>query len=512
MIKLKYSNHEYKMLDSFNFDKSSREIKYGNVKIDFTGLTSSDLPKKYQECQIIDDDKIMYTGYANSYAISDMKLEEDVFRSLAIELLSPMAMATVRTIIAKGTYKLNDLINLIIQPLINDGFILKELNISNRNVTVNFVIQTIEHCLNKLSNENNFWWYIDENKNIYINDISYQFSKDVVFTFDNKPPKGLYEIVPTIDIEDYCNVINIKNVRVYSASIYYESYELNKIIDKNVQIKNGDTIKFFQSIDIAVKNIKKSYEELKESIKAYDIGDYPPAIYFEGITSKGIKTFYVRVKDDILNVSSNVQFSGDGTTSEDEKEFELQKDSFFSNLITGFRYKGSEPIIKVNKLISISCLKWTNVKFYDNVEIENQKGVVNQSGQIEKTIDLNEQWKLMSEVTSIARSYLDINSGSANSVKLYCDVKQNIGIGDIVEINKPKFLLDDAKYICTDISYQYYNENNETYVYELRNKNYLSNYIDLFRSKDSETTTEKIETLVISNYIEEEIQEVHEVV
>ena len=153
MIKLKYSNKYYDMIDSFDYQKSSREVKYSNIKIDFTGLTSSDLPKKYQECKIVNNNEVLYTGYANSYKISDMKLENDAFRSLEIELLSPMALATVRTVILKGTYRLQTLLNLILKPLLQDGLVIKEFNIPDSQITINFILKSVEYCMNKISND-----------------------------------------------------------------------------------------------------------------------------------------------------------------------------------------------------------------------------------------------------------------------------------------------------------------------------------------------------------------------
>lgn len=512
MIKLKYNNKLYKMIESYNYEKSSREVKYSNITIDFTDLTSSDLPKKYQECQVIDEnsDKVLYTGYASNFNVSDMKLENDVFRSLEIELISPMALATVRMITLKGSYSLKNALQKIIAPLISDGFTLKELNVNNKKVTINFILNSIEDVLNKLSNSNNFWWYIDENKNIYINDITYQFSKDSVMVYDNKPPKGLYKIEPTIDIEDYCNVVNIKNVRVYSASIVHDGKKLNPILETTT-IKKGDTITFAQPIDINYENAVASFNELQSSLEAYDINDNPPIIMMEGDTSTHEYVgFYVLIDNGNIIVSDNLKID-ENNEDEEQKEFELVKDSFFSNLVTGFKYNGEEEIT-ITSFMSISCLKWTNVKFYDNVEIEKQKNIISVSGQIEKTIDLNEQWKLMSEVTTLARSTLDANSGNASIVKLYFDVKKDIDVGDIVEINKPNFLIEESKYICTDISYTYNNTESEEYVYELRNKNYLTSFIDMFRAESEETSTDKIETFVISNYIEEKMEEVHEVV
>ena len=75
------------------------------------------------------------------------------YRELEIDLLSPLAMATVRTVDAVGTYNLQPLIRELIQPLINDGFTLKEFNIGNNQITVNYLNETVESALNKLSNK-----------------------------------------------------------------------------------------------------------------------------------------------------------------------------------------------------------------------------------------------------------------------------------------------------------------------------------------------------------------------
>lgn len=512
MIKLKYSNKYYDMIDSFDYQKSSREVKYSNIKIDFTGLTSDDLPKKYQECKIVNDNEVLYTGYANSYKISDMKLENDAFRSLEIELLSPMALATVRTVILKGTYRLHTLLNLILKPLLQDGFVIKEFNIPDSQITINFILKSVEYCMNKISNDKNIWWYIDENKNIYINSLNYLFSKQPVLNYENQKLKGLYGIEPTIDIEDYCNVINIKNVRVYSSSFYYTNVEFDPLINKDIKIIKGNEITFKYPIDINVSNIKNSYNDQEKSLTRYaeKIGNTLPVLVFKGTTTSGAIQFSVVVDNNALVMSDNVKISGQNT-SDTEPPFELIRDTFFSNLIVGFKYNGSATINTINEIYSISCLKWSNIKFINNQEIEKQIGIISDSGQIEKTIDLNQQWKLMSEVTTIAKSYLDINSGLSNIVDLKSDCSLKINIGDSVRINKPNFLIDDTTYICTDIQYTYTNKNNKNYVYQLRNKNYLTNYVDLFRSSDEETNEDKIEVIIVSNYVEEGIVESHEV-
>ena len=172
MIRLKILNSYYKVIDGYDINESSREVKFSNIKIDFTDKTILDLPYKYQEIQLVDVDneyninKVIYTGYVSNFILPNMKNEHE-YRELEIELLSPLAMATVRTVDAVGTYDLEDLIIELVQPLINDGFILKQMNVGTHQATVNYLSETVESALNKLSNKYNFWWYIDQNKNIY---------------------------------------------------------------------------------------------------------------------------------------------------------------------------------------------------------------------------------------------------------------------------------------------------------------------------------------------------------
>ena len=80
-----------------------------------------------------------------------------------------MKLATLRTIILSGTYKLNDLILEILQPLIDDGFEIEEMEVTDRTITINYPLNTVEYCMNNLSNKFNFWWFIDEYKKIHIN-------------------------------------------------------------------------------------------------------------------------------------------------------------------------------------------------------------------------------------------------------------------------------------------------------------------------------------------------------
>ena len=202
-------------------------------------------------------DKLLCTGYIDDYVFDKMReLDEDI--NISFTLLSPQKIATLRTCIAVGTYEIKDLIeNIILAPLIDDGFILKTLEITDRKITVNYLCKTIEYCLNNLSNKFNFWWYIDENKNIYFKDIELLYSEDNiehVYDDENKIP-GLEYIKPTVSSENYANVVNFTNVRIYEQSdVVFEGKNIvesyNPIIEQQIStLKQNDQIEFLYPVD-----------------------------------------------------------------------------------------------------------------------------------------------------------------------------------------------------------------------------------------------------------------------
>jgi hypothetical protein len=522
MIRLEYNNKFFKIINDYSINKSSREVTFNNLTIDFTGKTIDDLPCKYQECHLVECNdeyeiqNIIFTGYVNTYTLPSMKNEKE-YRKLELELLSPMALATRRTISIIGTYNLQDLIELVLSPLYNDGFILKEKNIGNSEVTVNYLIETCESALNKLSNKFNFWWFVNEKKEIYINSIDYQFAKMPTLTYNNKL-QGLISITPSIDATDYCNVVDLTNVRVwqysykgqftYNDGIHTSSFELsNNPFIKEQDVKNSQEINFTHPIDITINNIVKSNKENFNNDIFTDYKDYVLLIeyvYSDNTTGN----VYIKLDGDNLILSNNSTLE---TNSETSYDFEFTRDSFFSNLITGFKYNGSKTISSFTTVFSCSSLMWTRFKFNNISEISKAKGKISTSGKIEKIVDLNETWHTMNELENIATSYIAINSNQSDKVTLELDKNYDLEVGDIIKIEKDSFLVNN-NYIITDIVEKYINYNIKKYTVSLRNCNYLESYIDLFRSTEEETSEEKTYNLINVNYNEDGIKEVHEVV
>lgn len=531
MIRLKIRDKYYKIIDSFLINKSSREVTFNNLKIDFSNGTSFDLPYKYQECQIIEINKtkenILFTGFINGYNLPSMRNKQE-FKELELELLSPMAMATNRTVSFVGTYRLKDLIPMIIRPLIEDGFELVEDNYSDHQITANFMLETIENCMNKISNNYDIWWYIDEKKGIHINDIIYQFTNEPKMIYNDETKiKGLFEITPKIDATDYCNVINFKNVRTYQVSADYttELDEIdfhvvkNQLFDRTIKLVEGDTIDFNFPV---VVDFEKDFNNMRDISLTNELArtrgyvlkiDYTYSNGNSGTVGINFTT------DEFGNFTgieftSNLKWEGNGSETTSTSLWELKKDSFFNNLAVGLKFNGTTAITSIDYISSCCILVDTNYKFIDNKEINKCKGKISKTGQIEKIIDLNEQWKSISELNTIATNYININSSQADEITMSIDNIENeelqLNVGDCIRINKEAFFINND-YIITDIAYNY-ETNIKKWSLKLRNKNYLDNFIDLFRSQETQEQEDKKINVIIGNYIEDGAVERHEVV
>lgn len=501
MTRFYYNNKFFKIINEIKVTNSSREVKFSNLTIDFTDRTIDDLPVKYQECKIIKGDvkkesqllekgEVIYFGYINDYTLPSMK-ERKEFRELELELLSPMQIATYKYVTAIGTYKLGDLIDLVLAPLVSEGFVIKERNINESSqITVNFLLETVEYCMNAISNQKNIWWFIDKEKNIIINSIDYQFSLEpaAVINEDDRN-KGIIDIVPSVVAYDYANVINVKNARLYN---YAED-----ILNLPKTLNDGDEVDFLYPIDISENAIRKQ-----------DINNSGYLDNLSIILSTN-QHYYIGLNNGKF---VNTQFGfNDDSDNKEEKFFTLKRDTMFPNLVTGIKFNGevyAGASVTITNIYSNTALKYANLRFLHQVEIENNKGKISNTGMVEKTIDANEKWFTLDEITEYARNMIKYNKNECSTLKLSFDKQKKISVGDILEINMPHFFVQ-GKFVITDEDITYSNHN--TFTYELRNANVLDNFIDLFREKETQESDEKIQNIIIGNYIEERIVESYEV-
>jgi hypothetical protein len=206
-------------------------------------------------------------------------------------------------------------------------------------------------------------------------------------------------------------------------------------------------------------------------------------------------------------MSDNLGFDGEENTT--GKDFLLIRDSMFNNLIVGFKYNNeSKNLTSITLIMSDSALIWNINKFYNDKAINEKKGIINDTGIVELTIDMNEQWKTRQELQEIGVSYMNKNSLKLDGeIQLKLD-KNLFKIGDILKINK---MLFNSKYIVTQIRENFSNGTIQYFV-TCKNSNITDNYIDLFRSGTSQQNEEKTYQINISHYNEEGIKETFEVV
>jgi hypothetical protein len=203
--------------------------------------------------------------------------------------------------------------------------------------------------------------------------------------------------------------------------------------------------------------------------------------------------------------TENIGFDGNEDSTQ---EFLLQRDPFFSNLITGFKYNGNKNIRSITSIKSDSALIWNVNKFFNDKGIADKKGLISPTGIIELTVDMNEQWKTIPELLDIGASYINRSSLSLDGTIEIAMDKNTFTVGDLIKIDK---MLFDGNYIITSIK-EKYNKNRSQYIATCKNTNVEDNYINLFRGKGKQEDSERIYQTYITHYTQAGIKEVHEVV
>ena len=512
-----YNNKAFKIAGSYGFKFSNNEVTFNDITIDFTGCTIADIPYKYQEIKIIEAENeedimqgtVKFTGFLDDIDLSDMKLEEEE-REITLTLLSPLKLATKRSVSLIGTYKLEIAIKRVLQPLIDDGFILKEMNIPDGQITVNFVLETVENCMNNIGFKRNVFWTINERKEIYVNSIDYLFGLQPVKEIKGATQEEeLSKIQPKIENVDYANVINFKNVRVIYQSesdIDSENIEPYPIIQLNKKIKKGDIVNFEYPVIIDEDYLRSYIDEKNSQNGTYYNLDL--RIRLNDGTAKFYSKNITVWNDQQGKYESNGSISFSNDTG-DEGEIVLQRDSFFENLITGFKWN-CDNTGTIERIISYTALRYTTMRFMYSAEINKLKGIISESGQIEKTIDYQEKWTTLPQLISYARSLITQNSNTINQVTLECDKNPNLKLGDIISIDKQGFYIQ-GKFAVKDINYTYNNELDEKWIVIAKSSDLISSYIDLFRPEEKEENQKSIDTVILSEFVEEQIKEVHSI-
>ena len=150
------------------------------------------------------------------------------------------------------------------------------------------------------------------------------------------------------------------------------------------------------------------------------------------------------------------------------------------------------------------------MRFTHLAETEKLKGIISETGQIEKTVDLNDKWISLEQLIEYARSLMLQNSNTVNTVTLEYDINPYLKIGDTVNIKMPAFYVE-GRFAVKDIQYTYKNKIERNWKLTLKNTDLISTYIDMFRPVERENATTSIGSVVLSEFIEENIHEIHEI-
>lgn len=503
MTRLKIKNKEYKIIDSYSIKSSNNQVTFNNIKIDFSEGTQEDIPYKYQKVQVIQDGNVIFTGYLDTITFGKLKTNNP-YKEITLTLLSPLKLATRRCIDLIGTYDLSTAITRILQPLIDDGFTIAELNVPEGQITTSFVLETIENAMNNIGSKRNIFWTIDEKQNIYVNSIDYLFGQNVKMEITEEKMDGLLELQPTISNIDYANIINFKNIRlVYSTTRDNFEYQ---IVSRNKVVKQGDIVNFDYPIildEAWLRNKMSEYSNIDNSdFRALNLsfsGGYE--------MSYGISMWQDSPYYNVFRLSGNlsVTFSD---SSGNEGDIVLQRDQFFKELITGFKWNKSTTVT-LNSSASDIALRYTTMRFLHSGEIEKLKGIISDSGQIEKTIDYEEKWITIQQLIAYARSLIVQNSNIINEVKLVFDKNPNVVVGDIITINRPNYYIQ-GKFAIKDIDYSN-NRGVEKWTIIAKTSDFISSYMDLFRPAEQQQPENSINTVILSEFSEEQFVETHNV-
>ncbi len=516
ITKLFYNNKLFRMINNFQFKFSNNEVSFQDITIDFTGMSILDIPFKYQELKIYQYDdqmkngKVIFSGFADNINLSEMK-NVDEPRELTITMLSPLKLSTVRNVSLIGTFQKEEAIRRILQPLLDDGFFLKELDIPEGQITCNFLIQTVEFCMNQIASKLGLFWTINEKKEIMVVSIENLFNRQPIKIIgDNIRENNLLKLAPSISNVDYANVINIKKARMYYETNSYIEGGTGNVVNTTMYpimklpkiLKVGEEVQFENPIVIdkeLLKNIVLQQERYWEN----PIYDNLKMVIGNSIFEIGI---YYQNGEFGNRDTDNFSYSD---SNGEREELVLIRDSFFSNLITGFRWNGTDNAI-VQQIQSHTALRYNNVRVLNSNEINEMKEIISDTGIVEKTIDYNEKWATESELIEYARSLMTKNTNVINQVILEYEDNPNLKVGDIVRIDAKSFyILGD--FVVKEITYSYINEYDQNWKITLKNADMLSTFIDLFRPVTQQEQVTSNETSMIAEYVEDVIYEKHDV-
>ena len=163
------------------------------------------------------------------------------------------------------------------------------------------------------------------------------------------------------------------------------------------------------------------------------------------------------------------------------------------------------------EIAKLNCIYVSEKIFNIITDLTNPQGIMailEKPENNEKTIDYNEQWTSANKIIDYGRSLITQNLNFINSVTLEFDKDPNLKIGDVVNVQMPSFFVI-GNFAVKEIDYTYKNKIEQNWKITLKSADLVSTYIDIFRPTEQQESENSIDTVILSEFVEENIYERH---
>lgn len=496
----KWNGITYNLLEAPVLSKSSREITFPEIKIDFTDSPLENLPIKMQEITIEQNGEVIYYGYCDGFEFPEIDGTKKKI-IVSIDLLSPSKMASIRTrTIERNSMPLNEVVADVLVPLIQEGFTIVQNLLPTFDITISEGFKSVEEIMNNLSNSYDFYWYINEKKEIYlIDEKTLQMQKPVLDSLTEIDEFAGYTYKPKMSAVDYANIINAKNQNIL---------EYRKVAE-DTTLGSGEELSLIFPVSMSLKTGSRLVNESKRAGVTKPI---IPFLYLLGGSGPTEYRVWYDLTDKKIKRSSNVGI--DGEDNENASIHVLLKlDPDDKTIITGIKNNVANARLYQN-IVSDSAIVKT-VTIYSNViDIEKAKGKVSLSGKVEKTVNFHGKYLTKSDSLDYAKGRVlrTSNQPYTDSVEINIKGTPNERFREFIQEARPLSIIRSEKkyaigeFIITDTEIVE-KPNWLTFTIRARNTNILENYLDIFRKDNEEPEEDELKNQIYSILIKEDAVE-----
>jgi len=448
---------------------------------------------------------VLYTGYLEGLTLPSYRTGNEIVR-LNLTCYNPMIIASKRTIsLLKSFESLSDVVEDILQPLVDEGFFIQSNNLPDTTISIKASMETVESLMNKLSNQYNFTWFIDENQEIYIETVESLELKEADISIDDTYLTTLDDSIgvnftPTISTTDYANVINLKNQKILTQYQY---------LDEAPYDSETNVIMLPYAFSISPTSAAKSLQEGAFEVVAFS-GAFVTILLDYGATADLMSVDYDTTTK-LVTYSAAVGIDGQDELAAGIKVL-LILDGYNSTNVIGFKTRAVEADVSV---FATTALLPKTTKFVNAQEVIDSIDVISPTGKVERTIDLKGKYFTASEMVEYAKNQINRTKIQTEIVEFEVKGVNSTALDTFIANFKPlnKINLDFTDYlvsgdfIVTDIRQDIAIGNMMTYVIKMRNSNYIQSYLDAFRVETGEIEDDEITDGTYSVYIRDEDME-----